>query len=303
MRVELQWQPSASASCFHAAEQLSRGAALVDEPLMLALERPALQLQEFLDTATIPIDLFWEHVVPLAAGIGSNSELASVVVAKSCGRGSLAPATVETLAGCISDFEAAWENALPNIAKQLVTRSEKLQSAWEARGPGMMARIGELTDDNLVVSNATVILVYPSGGGDGAAHLPYNSVRIEAMLTNPNESLPEPVRLAWLISQLNLDVPIYSEKINGRKLDWLAGLAMLPAVLEAGQWTELVQDPRVAVPMALAEWEIVADNHDEVAGVLLQWWDTYQASRPSWGVAFEALDRMTDDLIKAIPVE
>jgi len=303
MRVELQWQPSPSASCFHAAEQLSRGATLVDEPLGLALDQPVEQLQELLDATQIPIDLFWEHVVPLAAGIGNNTELASVVVAKSCGRGSLAPATVETLAGCISDLEAAWENALPNIAEQLVTRSGKLQSAWNARGPGMMARIGELTDENLVVSNATVILVYPSGGGDGTAHLPYNSVRIEAMLTNPNESLPEPVRLAWLISQLNLDVPIYSDKINGRKLAWLAGLAMLPAVLEAGQWTELVQDPRAAVPMALAEWEIVEDNHDEVASVLLKWWDTYQASRPGWGIAFEALDRMTDDLISAMQVD
>ena len=47
-----------------------------------------------------------------------------------------------------------------------------------------------------------VLLIHPALGGAGEAHLAYNSVRIEAVLANPNADLPEVVRLAWLIAQV-----------------------------------------------------------------------------------------------------
>jgi len=51
-------------------------------------------------------------------------------------------------------------------------------------------------------------------GGAGAAQLRTNSVRLEAVLTHPDPQLPETLRLGWLLSQLNQDLPIYSDTIR-----------------------------------------------------------------------------------------
>ena len=68
-----------------------------------------------------------------------------------------------------------------------------------------MAAIGRLTERELVVERADVILVHPVLGGGGWAYPPYNAVCFEAVLANPIAELPEVVRLGWLLAQLNLD--------------------------------------------------------------------------------------------------
>jgi hypothetical protein len=104
--------------------------------------------------------------------------------------------------------------------------------------------------------------------------------------------LPEIVRLAWLLSQLNVDLPLFSETIHRDRLPLVASLAMLPPALTAAQSADLARCDRPTVQRSLASWIVDKPPEPELADMLLSWWDTYTASRPAWHVAISALDRM-----------
>ena len=91
-------------------------------------------------------------------------------------------APIAALVDSISDAEAAFHAATPNLLDQLELRSWPLIEQWNARGPGIFTRLTAITKRTLAVESADVVLVYPALGGCGVAHLPYNSVRIEAVL-------------------------------------------------------------------------------------------------------------------------
>jgi hypothetical protein len=135
----------------------------------------------------------------------------------------------------------------------------------------------------------------------------YNLVLLEAVLANPIASLPEVVRLGWLVAQLNLDVPQFQGELRRERALALGGLAMLPVVLSAGEDVELCRCDETTLAQALAAWQVQgASNsgaeqgsgpeHCQLAAVLANWWDTYGASRPKWPVAVAALDRMLSEL-------
>ena len=127
------------------------------------------------------------------------------------------------------------------MAEELELRTGPLRLQWEARGPGMLRTIGELTEPELIVPSADVILVYPALGGGGDAQLPNNTVRIEAVLANQVTELPETVRLGWMLAQLHLDVPMYGENVHIDRLPHVARFAMLVPALQAAEEVELVQ--------------------------------------------------------------
>ena len=88
---------------------------------------------------------------------------------------------------------------------------------------------------------ADVLVVQPMLGGGGGTHAMYNAVSIEVVLANPLDDLPEVVRLAWLLSALNLDLPRYSDLVPFERLAVIGRLAMIPLVVEAARQVELVQ--------------------------------------------------------------
>ena len=159
-------------------------------------------------------------------------------------------------------------------------------------GPGFLHSVYRLTSDELAVPSANVLLLQPVLGGGGAAHLLYNSVRIEAVLANAVPELPEIVRLGWLLSQLNLEVPSLSERVAAGRLPQTAELAMLPVALKAGEEVELCRFDRAGVARALAAWHVAVPANCDMVATLFDWWETYLETRPGWPVALAALDRM-----------
>jgi len=133
-------------------------------------------------------------------------------------------------------------------------------------------------------------------GGAGVAHIEQNQVRIEAVLTNPMVELPEVVRLAWLLSQLHLDLPIHSETIGANLMARLAPLAMLPPILAAAEVMELSKCDESVAELAIEQWHIPVPKgrgvHTEIVPVLMDWWETYLQTRPGWHTAMQALAKM-----------
>lgn len=289
MKPELTWLASSFASFLHVAEILRRGETINDPGLAEAAAEPLKALNADLETSQINVRQFWRHAVPLAAGIESEQELVDVIIRKT-GDGS--PADATRVAGRIRDLKLAMAAAQPKLLDELAQRSGPLRLHWEARGPGLLHFFADRTSEDLVVETATVVLVQPCRGGGLRAHLPYNSVRIEAMLYDPEPKLPEVVRLAWGLAQLNLDLPIYSERISRDRLPTIAGLAALPPILAAAEYVELTRFDEETVKLACVNWRFPQGSQLDLPATLLTWWETYQQSRPQWPVALQALDRM-----------
>jgi hypothetical protein len=289
MAIELRWLASTAASSLHAAQAMLGGASLVDTETSEAIANPVLSLAGALSTLGLDEGKFFEHAIPQSARYDAPLQLAEVVLAKLGSPGDrvrMAARLSQTLVA----LYAAFQQANPRALDELELRAEPLRGQWEARGPGLMATVARLTEKDLVVAEADVILIQPVLGGAGAAHWLYNSVRIEAVLANPIAELPEVVRLGWLLSQLNLDLPKFQGNLRLDRLLQVGPLAMIPPVLAAAQEVELARMDEPTLALALTPWKAAVIE----PGKLLEWWVTYQSTSPPWTIALGALDRMLD---------
>lgn len=286
--MQVRWIASTRASWAHAASAIAVGRSLAVAEVQEKLALPVANLRQWLGEQGVPA-AFWDHLPALAAGIPRNDELANVALTKTVGR-DRAGGLSNWLAALLREIELPWMQLFPELTEQLALRSQPLVEQWEARG-GVMRLIGNLTDPELISEQGDVVLVQPVLGGGGAAQLAYNSVRIEAVLANPAAELPEVARLAWLLAQIQTDLPRYRELLE-RPLegDRVAALAMLPATLSAAADVELLRNDPATLRMALAKWP--ARDESALAETLAVWWETYQASRPPFGVALRALEEM-----------
>ena len=295
--MNLHWKTSIPASALHAAARLIQGRAFVDPALQSSLAAPAAELNDEITAAGLPPERFLANLSALAAAFDGHRELAEVALIKTIGRDRATP-LVERFAGRIADVEMAFQQAIPDVAQQLELRTQPLREQWESRGPGLLAGIGRLIEPGILVDEAEVILVYPASGGGGRAHVPYNSVRIEAVLTNPDPQLPEVLRLGWLLAQLQLDLSDYQGMLNRDRAEFVGSLALLPAVLAAAEDVELARLDRPTLTSAISAWDCLGSTRTpssapaQLAETLSVWWETHQAARPRWPVALAALDRL-----------
>jgi hypothetical protein len=290
MLGDARWFTSTSAGGLHAARWILDGATPVDARLTaapLAVELAALGAD--LTAAGIDPAQFFEHALPLAARYNAPAQVAEVALIKIFG-----PRHVEATQSLVRRLHALWaalrESGFGTL-DELELRSRPLREQWEARGPGLLTTLARLTEPDVVVDAADVILVQPALGGGGSAHPLYNAVVIEAVLANPLAPLPEIVRLGWLWGCLNLDLPKFHEHTAHSPLGPVGPLAVIPPLLAAAEEVELVRFDPPLLETALAAWRAPAADPAR----LWAWWETYRASQPSWAVALTALERLLDD--------
>lgn len=295
--IQLHWGPNASTSALHVAEMCWRFPERVTDPQILgSFSGYASSLGEWIASLGVSDpDRVWDTLVALGSMIDSNHELANSVLRKSVGH-----ATSEThasvLAGNITDIEASFKQVFPKYLEQSPLRMRPLQDQWLGYGNGLIAHLGRLTEKELIVDECRIVGVQPVIGGYGKAHIEQNLVRVEVLLTNPLAELPEVVRLAWLISQLQLDLPRFNDLLGIGVARRLAPLAMLPPVLAAAEVLEIGRCDEETASLAIEQWQIAipeepADDSN-LAASLMDWWETYLQTRPTWELALRALAKM-----------
>lgn len=289
--MKLRWIPHVATSALHAAEASWRGETIVDPNLADAVREPAALLAREISSRGLPELPMWRNLAALVPTFDNRRHAVKIAGLRAVGR-ALNEETVAAVTGAIVDLERAVNDAFPGLDKELELRSRLLREQWEARGPGMLRRIEQLLPSDVIVPGADVLLVQPCLGGGGKPHLVNNTVRIEAVLANPYHQLPESVRLAWLLSQLNFDLPMYSENIHPDRLPHIAAFAMLPVVLEAAHYVELVTFDRDLLPFAMEAWHMRLPADVDGPELVANWWVTYQEARPPMPVALQALDQM-----------
>lgn len=292
MKMDLRWQPNVDVSALHAAWAIASGRSLTEAALHDELQPEATALAQFASGLRIPPGLFWRQLLTLSADEPSNTQLAGRVLKRLVGDNPSATA-VSRLASAISACESILRQRFPRMRDELALRVTPLQLAWEARGPGLLAMLARLTEQEFLVESATVLLVQPVVGGDGMAHLLTNRVHMEALLTDVDPRLPETLRLAWLLGQLNLDRPKYSESVHGHMLSEVAELALLPAVLASAENVQLAQLELTTLQLALSQWTRTPDEQlDRQSAVIMAWWETATEAQWPWSTALTGLSKM-----------
>lgn len=288
--MQFRWKASFSASCLHAAASMHEGLPIADSGIAQVLQPHVEALVEELNASGFAESALHE-LTGLAADYENNRQLVEVAGTRMLGAGTLAEDSAARLAGCIAGLESAWLREQPQLVDELAVRGRPLREQWEARGPGLMHTVKKLAGGDFVASAGEVVLVSPIVGGHGRAHLASNRVTFEAVLTNPNPQLSEVVRLGWLLAQLHVDVPRFSESVPRQRLPGLARLATLPLILTAAEVVELATLDEAMLRHALDVWHL-ANIREDTAEKLLEWWHALQTSETRWPVALAALDQM-----------
>lgn len=288
--MQLQWTPSPHVSAMHTAWCVTH---FPQSAARLNAEWPAAAaaLDALADEFKTTHERYWDQMLSLASTADGSRELAERLCAR---LGQTTGTLPSRLAALLNQCRRLFESSFPKFASDIPLRSGPIRQMWEAHGVGLMRMLARQTGESVLVEQATVLLVQPVLGGFGYAHLSANRIHWEALLTHVDPQLPETLRIAWLLSQLDLDRPVFSDKINAHRLRSVAGLAMLPAILEAGQELELCRFSPESLANAFELWhcESLQLGAADTLDLLSTWWETYQASRPPWPVALAGLDQM-----------
>lgn len=287
--MELNWIGSSSASALHLADEVIRGRRLTDVRLAPVVAA-ASELREELSSVGDAWDLLWSHMLGLCATVENNRLLVQTAAKKAWGQ---MDGTLESrVVGAVGRLEDRLRETIPGLADQLVQRLQPLFTQWRARGPGIVHQVSKMVEPGILVPQALVVGVLPVTGGAARPLLHYNLVHMEAVLADVDDQLPEVLRLAWAVLQLNVDIPKYSEMIHRDRLSLVAGLALVPITLAVGEYVELTRLDEATLNRAINSWCDGLGAGDDAAAVVLDWWGTFLEDRPSWSVAVTALDRM-----------
>ncbi len=301
MSLTLQFRSSRMTSALHAALIVAEGGKLANEKLQAEMLQPAQALhremrhigltRSALHPTAKASFRFTDDVLALSATQPRHRELARTALMKAVA-GDYREEWDPAFAICFRKIEQAFDKAVAENDGQLALRGLPLRQAWETRGPGLVRGIVQWVDPQLLVEEASVTLVYPAMGGAGRAHSRYNAVTMEAMLADPVPEVPEVLRMAWLTTMLNLDLPKFQSVYSAARIIELTELAMLPVVLSAAESVELAACNPATVAKALTAWHVALLKKPDLADLVWRWWETFRDSRPSWNIAIAALDRM-----------
>jgi hypothetical protein len=287
----IRWLASSPASALYAADCLRRRLPFVDAALAGALRDPTARLVRAIATTSLPVERVWANLVPLSLHTEGSRHLVDTALSKLAGRHQITP-HIDPLADRVVAVERAFNSAVPNAADELPLRIGPLSELWDAHGPGLLAAIGNFTDAELLAERVTVGVLLPVTGGGGRCYPDCNVVLTEGVLANPHARLPEIVRLAWLVAQINLNLARFQGDLKRERAVELGAWALLPATLAAAQDLELAKCDETTLREAVTAWRVEVPPNRAFLHDLMRWWETYCTDQPPWPIAVTALDML-----------
>jgi hypothetical protein len=295
MDFQLRWLIKPVASCLHAGDVVRRGLVVADGAVSQSFADPVRQLDLALAAAHVDVNAFWEAAIPCVARADHQHGLVERCLA-AYADASPPPASLDRVMSCVTALEQAAYAVWPRLSEELRLRERPIREQWESRGPGLLRQVARLTGSPWRVHGADVALVAPCLGGGGAAHPAYNLVHLEAVLANPWATLPEPVRLGWLLAQLGTADDVFTREHagSGQRYGMLRSLATLPIVLEAAEFVEWTRGDGETLEQALGAWRPAAPpglEQGDLAGLLIAWRRECVQHDYAWADAVRRLDQ------------
>ena len=210
--------------------------------------------------------------------------------------------------GHLTDLENAFQKAVPDFQKRTEAIAQDWLFAWSSYGQPLTRAVGRASEPDLFVPEAHVVLIGPP---DQLMEPPLtyadpltNVVVFPAIepttpkLDGGRDPSPTAMsQLVWSLSQLNLELPRYSESMPWHQAEKLGALAMVPAVLTAQMGGEYAYLEPSHVEQALLAWIPSLPSPGLVAADLSQWWQVYSRRRPDFGLALQALGHTLSDML------
>ncbi len=313
----IRWETGERLSPLHAARCWAAGIPAIDAAVARAIADPVSRLTERLAAAEVDLAIFWRRLVAASAALGSGPAAGSGAAAglaghdlEACrialtasGVGELALDGIASAAGSLlAETRLAYQEHFPKLPQQLPLRGRPLREQWEAYGPGLLRRTGVLTHESFIPRSVNVLWLSPYRGGDGDCDPPSRTLWVEAVLTNPVPTVPEVLRLAWLIARVGATakmLPTPPTDHHGgesfRRSAEVLSLALLPVVLEAAAYLELVPSPGESpelIAAAIEAWN--GPTAATLPQTLAGWWAQTCELKPAFPIALKALDKMLE---------
>lgn len=326
MSIELRWSMHGLATALAAADALRRGQLQPRSAWLAAVAEHLAGLQQSLTASGLDEEACWRHLLPLATMNDGPQMLAAAMFRRLASSQAAAQQMGPEVGRRLAGFEAAIRPHWSQLADGIEAAAEFWQHGWDRVGAPVLTLLGRLTEPDVVASHARVALL-PSWAADdpaapayGEAYPCYNLVLAAAEELNSEEPPPSLtrrpeeasttrapgrlsplLRLAWLVAQLQIELPKFSESIPRARQAQLARFALLPAAIQAslaaGALSDVNNRPveEASEPLlrqAWAEWLRPEEQALMPAATLHRWWRTYSTSRPPWSVALTALDHL-----------
>jgi hypothetical protein len=291
--VKVKWKAQPRLSAIHAAYVVAKSSRCSDSKTESAIAPSSTEINQRLLSASLDIGTFWRRLIIEAAEDRDDKTAVEIaLMASGCSELQL-DSMASAIVNRIRDCRTVMTNRFPKLAEQLELRGRPLIERFEAYGPGLLRAVGNFVWDNsppkdFWPAKVEGLLIQPVLGGDGGFDADGGRFWIEAMLTDADPSVPEFLRVVYLIATASMSR--YTRDMSGDasvSLPW--GIATVPIVLMVASELELVRSEPLPIETACRLWHI---GDATTANTLASWWNEYRKTRTALPIALKALDRL-----------
>ncbi len=290
-RMNVRWVAQVELSAAHAAFIVATGARCTDSKTEQRLITGVTDINNRLLSASLDIGVFWEQYLLEIFRETEMQQACTVALMWSGCNEMQVDQTAKAITSRLSDARLGFLQRFPKLSEQLELRSKPLRERWETFGQGLLREVGRLIwgepPNDWWPSSATAMMVQPMRGGDGGYDVDRNKIWMEAVLTDVDATVPEVLRMVWLITRMAIDSHI-REKSADQSLATAWSLVSVPLVLSAGQELELIRTKDLPIRRAMELWQF---GDASAAEILTDWWQQFRRADQPLPAALRVLDQ------------
>lgn len=291
-RVNLRWVAAPELSAAHATCMVATGAPCADPKLEQLLAEPVADINNRLLSASIEMGSFWkQYRSQILAGSDISPACTRALMAGGCSELQMDQLT-KAVTRQLSEARRAFQAKYPKLAEQLDLRARPLRDRWGTVGPGLLREVerqiwANSPPDDWWMPRVLTLMVQPVRGGDGDFDSQHAKFWMEAMLTDTDPSVPEILRIVWLITRMAIDQHTRDRSAD-QSLAHPWALVSVPLVLTAAVELEMVSRD-LPIRRAMELWNF---GDAAVAEILHQWWLQHTANPIPLPVALRQLQNL-----------
>ncbi len=289
--MKLHWRSDPELSAVRAAFVVATGMPCTDRKTEQSLVATVNEINHRLLSASIDNGRFWTgYLDRCVAGDPRDTAVAVSLIRSGCNE-----MQVEQIAKAINsrlhDARQLFFERFPKLDEQLPLRVQPLRQRWDAIGPGLIREIERQVWQNSPPPDwwppaVAVSAVQPLTGGGGGFDPDADSIWIEAMLTDSDPTIPEVLRVVWLVTSLAIETHIRS-RTGQRMISTAWSLVSVPLVLSAASHLEMFPPGSLPIGRAVDLWHGASPK---TIKVLEQWWHQFAGSGVPLPIALKQLE-------------
>ncbi len=293
-KLSIRWRGDTQLSAIHAAYVVATDAVCSDRKTQQALVAPATEINNRLLSASVDVASFWRRLFAEYAFDSASDRAVEIALISAGGSELQLEQTAAAISNRLGECRLAFHSRFPKLADQLELRLVPLKQRWDEVGSELLSAIADqIWEDRPPAdwwpARVTGVAVQPMRGGDGDYDSDAVKFWIEALLSDADPDVPEVLRVAWLLTQLALQIQMReksSETVSG--MPWTLG--SVPIVLSASIDAGIIpggNDRQIEATLQL--WRL---GDWSTARTLHTWWQQWQKNKSPMPVAVKALDKM-----------